>query len=131
MRLLLDTQILLWTLTDSDRLPRQARTLVASEDAEIFVSVISIWEIAIKFAQRRGRPNDMPISAEETMRRVASAQAEVLTVTAAHALAVETLPLLHRDPFDRMLVAQALAEPLRLVTTDAAVAAYGDFIELV
>ncbi len=73
----------------------------------------------------------MPISAEETMRRVVSAQAGILPVTPAHALAVEMLPPLHRDPFDRMLVAQALAEPMRLLTTDAAIAAYGEFVDLV
>jgi len=131
MRLLLDTHIALWAMTESPRLPGRARSLISSVDAALLVSVVSLWEIGIKHARRRGRPNDMPISAAEMARLLAGAKCEILPVSLAHVLEVETLPDLHRDPFDRMLVAQARSEPLRLLTVDAQLAAYGDAIELV
>jgi PIN domain nuclease of toxin-antitoxin system len=130
VRLLLDTHIALWTVTDSARLPPKTRSLIEHPEARLFVSVVSIWEIAIKFALRRGRPSDMPISAQRMMALVAGAQCEVLPVAPAHALELETLPLLHGDPFDRMLVAQARAEPLRLLTADARLGAYGTAVEV-
>lgn len=131
MRLLLDTHVILWTVIDSPRLPERARTLVSAPDSMLFVSVVSLWEIAIKHARRRGRPDDITISAAEMSRLLAGARCEVLQVTASHVLALEALPPLHADPFDRLLVAQARAEPLRLITADAQLAAYGDGIELV
>jgi PIN domain nuclease of toxin-antitoxin system len=131
MRLLLDTQILIWTLIEDDRLSNRARALLTDRDVELYVSAVSIWEIAIKFARRTGGANDMPISPREAASRVSAAQAEWLPVTPEHALTLERLPPRHRDPFDRMLVAQALTEPLRLITTDRVVAGYGDFVELV
>jgi len=131
MRLLLDTHIALWAMTESPRLPGRARSLISSADAALLVSVVSLWEIGINHARRRGRPNDMPISAAEMARLLAGAKCEILPVSLAHVLEVETLADLHRDPFDRMLVAQARSEPLRLLTVDAQLAAYGDAIELV
>jgi len=129
MRLLLDTHIFLWTMTRDRRLSPSARSMIA--DGEIYVSVISLWEIAIKYARRSGKPHDMPISAAEATRRLKGTDASILAVLPAHALMLESLPLLHRDPFDRMLVAQARSEPLRLLTSDKTVAAYGDGVELV
>ncbi|MGH6991178.1 MAG: type II toxin-antitoxin system VapC family toxin, partial [Stellaceae bacterium] len=76
-------------------------------------------------------PDDMPVSAEQMVQFLAEAQCEVLPVTPSHVLEVEALPRLHGDPFDRMLVAQARAEPLRLVTADRQLAAYGENVELV
>jgi PIN domain nuclease of toxin-antitoxin system len=127
---LLDTHVALWTVTDSPRLPAGARSLIRHPTSELFVSIVSIWEIAIKFALRRGRPTDMPISAQEMMALVDDAQCEVLLVTPTHAIELESLPMLHGDPFDRMLVAQARAEPLRLVTADTRLAAYGAAVEV-
>jgi PIN domain nuclease of toxin-antitoxin system len=130
MRLLLDTHVALWEITDSTRLAEAVRQRLRSEENSIFVSVISLWEIAIKFARPRGRPDDMPISSQAALEFFVGAGYEILDVTAEHALAVERLPLLHRDPFDRMLIAQARSEPLRLLTADATVAGYGDGVEL-
>jgi PIN domain nuclease of toxin-antitoxin system len=130
MRLLLDTHIALWTVTDSPRLPGRVRELVSSADATLFVSLVSLWEIAIKFARRRGLPTDMPISAANMMSLLAGARCELLQIAPAHVLELEALPLLHGDPFDRMLVAQARAEPLRLITVDGRLADYGRAVEV-
>jgi PIN domain nuclease of toxin-antitoxin system len=130
MRLLLHTHIALWTVIDDPRLPSRARELISSADSVLFVSVASLWEVAIKFARRRGRPNDMPISAADMMGLLAGARCEVLQVTPAHVLELEHMPPLHGDPFDRILVAQARAEPLRLVTVDRRLAGYGQAVEV-
>jgi PIN domain nuclease of toxin-antitoxin system len=127
MRLLLDTHIALWALADDPRLPPRARELIADEDNAIHVSTASVWEIAIKHTLQRG---DMPVSAAQALRWFRSAGYLLLDVKPEHAVAVEKLPLLHTDPFDRLLVAQALAEPLRLLTHDPAVARYSNAIEL-
>jgi PIN domain nuclease of toxin-antitoxin system len=127
MRLLLDTHIALWALADDPRLPPRARELIADEDNAIHVSTASVWEIAIKHTFQRG---DMPVSAAQALRWFRSAGYLLLDVKPEHAVAVEKLPLLHTDPFDRLLVAQALAEPLRLLTHDPAVARYSNAIEL-
>lgn len=131
MRLLLDTHVALWAIRDDPKLNARARELIANLDNPVFVSVVSLWEIAIKYALRRGRPNDMPISASEALIAFERAGYDMLPVTPSHALAVAELPAARTDPFDRMLVAQARTEPLRLLTSDAAVAAYGEDIELV
>jgi PIN domain nuclease of toxin-antitoxin system len=131
VRLLLDTHIALWALEDSPALPSAARALIADEANDVVVSVVSLWEIAIKFARRRGRPNDMPMPAAQAAALFSAAGYEVLPVMLAHALEVEGLPPIHGDPFDRLLIAQARSEPLRLLTSDAQLAAYGDAVELV
>ena len=131
MRLLLDTHVALWAIRDDPKLSARARELIANLDNPVFVSVVSLWEIAIKYALRRGRANDMPISASEAVKDFDRAGYDLLPVTPSHALAVAALPPARTDPFDRMLVAQARTEPLRLLTSDAAVAAYGEGIELV
>ena len=131
MRLLLDTHVAIWELSDDARLNQHARQVIRSPENNVFVSTVSLWEIAIKFARRRGRPNDMTIPASQALDLFSRAGYEVLVITAQHALAVGDLPALHRDPFDRMLVAQARTEPMRLMTSDATVAAYGAEIELI
>jgi len=125
MRLLLDTHIALWALTDDPRLTRQARSLIQAPANTVLVSAVSLWEIAIKRALGRG---DMPVSAPEALGYFREAGYELLHITADHAVAVEALPLIHSDPFDRLLVAQALTEPLRLLTHDGNVARYSDSI---
>jgi len=121
MRLLLDTHVALWAVSGDNRLPPSARRLLTKEASQVFVSAVSLWEIAIKHSLGRG---DMPVSAEVAAAELADAGFEELSVTWAHTQHLGALPALHRDPFDRLLVAQALAEPLILVTHDAAVAAY-------
>jgi PIN domain nuclease of toxin-antitoxin system len=128
MRLLLDTHIALWAIADHRNLSAKARRLIDDPDNQIVVSTASIWEIAIKHALARGGPNDMPISGREALGYFRDAGFEVLDISAAHTVAVETLAPLHADPFDRMLVAQAMTVPLRLLTHDPRVAAYSDSV---
>jgi PIN domain nuclease of toxin-antitoxin system len=131
MRLLLDTHIALWAIADHPNLSAKARRLIDDPDNQIVVSTATIWEIAIKHALGRGGPNDMPISGEDALGYFRDAGFEVLDISPAHAVAIETLPALHADPFDRMLVAQSMAVPLRLLTHDQRVAAYSDSVILV
>ena len=119
MRLLLDTHVILWWLDDSKRLSAQARRWIENPENTIFISAASIWEIRIKQALGKVRlPNSFQQALEQS-------GFEMLTVNAAHAHAIGRLPPLHRDPFDRMLLAQATVEGLTLVTADDEVAAYG------
>ena len=122
MRLLLDTHIALWALTDDPRLSSQARALIEAPSNQVAVSAASVWEIAIKHALGRG---DMPISGAEALDWFRQAGYDLIPVTPAHAAAVEQLPDHHRDPFDRLLVAQAATEPMRLLTHDPLVGLYG------
>lgn len=128
MRLLLDTHVALWAITDDRRLPRTARALIASADHLVHVSAVSIWEIALKHARY---PRDMPVTARDALGWFCESGYLMIDITPDHATQLESLPPLHADPFDRMLVAQALAEPLRLMTRDADVARYGDTILLI
>ena len=125
MRLLLDTQIVLWALTGSARLGAMAHDLIADTGNEIYVSTASIWEIAIKHALGRGQ---MPVSGARAAELCAAAGYRELPVAWRHAVVVESLPPLHADPFDRILVAQATAEPMRLLSRDATVASYGAIV---
>lgn len=112
MRLLLDTHTLLWTLTAPDRLSANAARSIAAEESEVFVSIVSPWEMAIATALgRMNPPDDLEIQLEK--RRFA-----LLPVSLRHTHVVEALPHHHRDPFDRMLVAQAQVEGLTIVTVD-------------
>lgn len=125
MRLLLDTQIVLWALTGSSRLGATARTLIGDPVNEVYVSTASIWEIAIKHALGRG---DMPVSGARAAELCVLAGYRELPVTWRHAAGVDALPHLHADPFDRILVAQADTEPMRLLSRDAVVAGYGAMV---
>ena len=125
MNLLLDTHIALWAITDDAKLPMRARELIQSSRNTVWVSAANVWEIAIKHALARG---DMPVSSHDALRYFTESGYLFLPVKAEHAVAVEDLPGHHQDPFDRILVAQALVEPMRLVTHDPLVALYGDTI---
>jgi len=119
VRLLLDTHALLWSLAVPERLDSDARRAIADAHSAVFVSVASVWEMAIKAALGKlSTPDDL----EDQLRLN---RFEVLPITLPHARAVEHLPLIHRDPFDRMLVAQAQHEGLTLVTRDPLVQQYG------
>lgn len=131
MRVLLDTHVALWAITDDGRLPTNARTLIADARNEVVVSAASVWEITIKHALARGLSADMPVSGPDVLRYFRASGYTLLPITADHAAAVAGLPALHRDPFDRMLVAQALHEPLRLLTHDRSLSAYSDAIILI
>ncbi len=128
MRLLLDTQIAIWLEMDRGRLPTRATELLNDEANDLAFSVVNIWEAVIKAA--RGRPD---FTVDPVALRAALLEDAVteLSVAAHHVLGVATLVPIHRDPFDRLLVAQARAEGRRLLTTDRLLARYGDWIEVV
>ena len=128
MNLLLDTHVALWAITDHPNLSTTARELILSPRATIWISVASIWEISIKHSLGRG---EMPVSGKDAIRYFRDAGYQFLAIEPEHAAAIETLPKHHQDPFDRLLVAQALVEPMRLLTHDSNVARYGDTIVLV
>jgi PIN domain nuclease of toxin-antitoxin system len=121
MRLLLDTHVLLWTVAASRRLPKDARRAIEDGENDVFYSAASLWEVAIKSALRR---RDFRIDLEAFAAALPEAGFEELPVRASHAIALTRLPPVHRDPFDRMLIAQAISEPLVLMTTDAVLARY-------
>ena len=125
MNLLLDTHVALWAITDSPKLPERARDLIQAPKTTVWVSAASIWEIAIKCGMGRG---DMPVSGQDAVRYFQESGYRFLPVDLEHALAVESLPAHHQDPFDRILVAQALVEPMRLMTHDPLVARYSDTV---
>jgi PIN domain nuclease of toxin-antitoxin system len=122
MNLLLDTHIALWALTDDPRLPDAARSLIMDVGNRVFTSVASMWEIAIKHALK---PDRIPLSGTEYLHFCEQAGYESLPIRESHVTALESLPAVHSDPFDRILVAQARAESLVFLTHDAALAAYG------
>lgn len=128
MRLLLDTHVALWAIADHPNLSARARRLIKDPDNQVVVSAASIWEIAFKHALARGLPNDRPISGQQALGYFRDAGFEVMDISPIHATTFESLPALHADLFDRMLVAQALATPLRLLTHDPRVVAYSDLV---
>ena len=128
MRLLLDTHIALWAVTDDPRLSPKAREMIANPANDVCVCAASVWEIAIKHGLARGGPNDMPISGAEAVKYFLAAGYALVEIFPADAAAVETLPTLHADPFDRLLIAQALTVPFRLMTHGSTVAAHGQSI---
>ncbi|MFI3223304.1 MAG: type II toxin-antitoxin system VapC family toxin [Methylococcaceae bacterium] len=125
MNLLLDTHVALWAITDNPKLSQKARDLITSPKTNVWVSAANIWEIAIKYSLGRG---DMPVSSQDALRYFQESGYHFLAIDVEHAIAVEELPAHHQDPFDRMLVAQALVEPMRLMTHDSLVALYSDTI---
>lgn len=125
MRLLLDTHIALWAVTDDPRLPRGGRSAIDGASA-IIVSAVTIWEVAIKKSVGR-----FDIDIDRFMQQLEERGVEHLAVTWRHGRLVADLPRHHQDPFDRLLVAQAISEPLRLLTHDKMLGRYGDFIQVV
>ena len=128
MNILLDTHIALWAITDSPRLNTAARDHILNPSNSVFTSAASIWEITIKHALRR---DEMPISGKRAIVLFAASGYEMIDITVTHAAAVGDLPDHHRDPFDRMLIAQAISEPFHLLTHDSVLKAYSDLVVLV
>jgi PIN domain nuclease of toxin-antitoxin system len=125
MRLLLDTHILLWWLANSPSLPQRARDLISDPANAVFVSAVSLWEIWLKHSLGK------LILPPDFQERLAGEAFENLPLLASHTRAVASLPWHHRDPFDRMLIAQASTTELTLISADEAVASYGGFVRLV
>jgi PIN domain nuclease of toxin-antitoxin system len=124
VRVLLDTHLLLWALTTPSKLPGAARDQIIS--ADVYVSAASIWEISIKTSLGKLSADPRAILAA-----IEPAGFSLLPISGHHAARVADLPVLHRDPFDRMLIAQASFEPMILLTNDKALGAYGSFVALV
>ena len=118
---MLDTHLLLWAAGRSRRLSAAARRLIAELDHELHFSVVSLWEIAIKHSLGR---EDFRVDGRLLRRGLLDNGYHELPILAEHVLATETLPPLHRDPFDRLLLAQAVTEGITLLTSDAVVAGY-------
>ncbi len=128
MRLLLDTHLLIWTAGDPNRLSKTARALIEDRDNEIAFSAVSIWEVAIKYALKRPEFNVDP----HLVRRGCQDNAMTeLAITSEHAIVTASLAPIHKDPFDRLLVAQAMAEGITLLTADETIALYRGPIRLV
>src|ERR1700738_2717126 len=125
MRLLLDTHVLLWFLNDDAQLTGRARSLMLSAE-EIHVSSASIWEIAIK-----AKLGKLKADPDEVLQAIEEHGILELPISNRHAIAGGTLPLHHRDPFDRLLIAQAMLEQMRFLTSDSGLRAYSDLVECV
>lgn len=119
MRLLLDTHILLWWLMGDRRLPRSIANAMTSMENDVAVSAASVWEIVIKRALGR-----LDVDVDELLASIAADGFAELPVRFGHTLVVQSLPRHHDDPFDRLLIAQAISDGRRLVTTDQVVLAY-------
>ena len=125
MRILLDTQLFLWYLSNSSEMTKARRARIDQAD-EVYISAASIWEAVIKIGLRRLDANPLDLVAG-----IHGSGFRELPVTAQHTLAVHTLADLHRDPFDRLLIAQALSEPLYLYTSDRMLPSYAPTIQFV
>jgi PIN domain nuclease of toxin-antitoxin system len=127
-RFLVDTQLLLWNVHGSRKLPARVSRLFRDGHHQFFYSAASIWEIAIKAALGR---DDFVADTAAIHETLEVNGFDELAVSAQHAVAVSRLPAIHGDPFDRMLIAQAISEPMALITTDERLAAYPGTIEVV
>ena len=127
MKLLFDTHLLLWTVEDSPRLPKVAIKLIDNTQNELFFSAASLWEIAIKRGLGR---SDFQVDARLLRRGLLDNGYSELAIGSEHAVAIDSLPLIHKDPFDRILVAQATVEGILLLTVDSVVAQYPGPIRL-
>ena len=125
MRLLIDTQIFIWSVLDSDKLGLKARQIMLGA-SEVFVSAASIWEIAIKV--KIGKLEGDP---DEFMEAIKLSGFRELMISARHAAKVHELSLYHRDPFDRLLIAQTLTEPMRFLTADSMLEQYSELVMMV
>jgi PIN domain nuclease of toxin-antitoxin system len=123
MRILLDTHTLLWWMTDDDHLSETANRLIAQQENRPFVSAVSAWEIATKY--RLGRLPAAANLVQNFVSELSSKRIDILPVTAEHGLRAGLLPGTHKDPFDRMLIAQSLMEEFPIVSNDRAFDEYG------
>jgi len=128
VKLLLDTHVLLWSAGEPDRLSAEARTLIGATENELFFSAASLWEIVIKRGLGR---EDFRVDARVLRRGLLDNGYSELPMGSEHVVAIESLPIIHKDPFDRMLIAQAQVEGITLLTSDPTVAKYPGAIRLV
>jgi PIN domain nuclease of toxin-antitoxin system len=128
MKLLLDTHILLWAAGNPERLSVEARALMNDPENELFFSAASLWEIAIK--NNLGRV-DFQVNARLLRRGLLDNGYQELAINSVHAVSIDNLPMIHKDPFDRILVAQAMVEGITLLTADSLVAQYPVAVRMV
>ena len=121
MKLLLDTRLLLWAAGEPDRLPAEARRLLDDPRNELIFSAASLWAISIKSGMGRG---DFRVDARLLRRGLLDNGYRELAITSEHAVATDSLPPIHKDPFDRLLIAQSMIEGITLLTVDPFVAQY-------
>lgn len=127
MRVLLDTHIFLWSIKDDRRLSKEARLKILNA-TEVYVSSASIWEACIKIKLNK---LDLDVDISNFVAAIAQSGFCELPITATHAAAILGLPDIHRDPFDRILIAQAISEPLTFLTMDSQLKEYSDLVCLV
>jgi len=125
MKLLIDTHVYLWWLQDSPKLSEKARAQIQGA-TEVYVSSASIWEATIKASIGK-----LSVDVEQLVAEISRSGFQELPITAAHAATVARLPDIHKDPFDRILIAQAMSEPLRFLTADAILSGYSELVEIV
>lgn len=125
MRLLLDTHVFLWSIKNDRKLSKATRTKILNA-TDVYISSASIWEIVIKVKLKK-----IDANVDQIIDAILESGFTELPVTARHAAAVCHLPDIHRDPFDRILIAQAISEPLTFLTADAELEDYSDLVELV
>ena len=128
MKLLLDTHILLWAAGQPGRLPSDARELIGAPENELFFSSANLWEVLIKRSLGR---DDFKVDARVLRRALLDNGYGELPIGSEHVVAIDSLPMIHKDPFDRILVAQATVEGITLVTADQIVAKYPGPVRLV
>lgn len=128
MKLLLDTHLLLWVAGRCDRLSAQARSLIESSQNELVFSVASLWEVVIKRGLGR---EDFKVDARVLRRGLLDNGYDELPIASEHVVAVESLPPIHKDPFDRILLAQSQIEGITLITADPTLAQYSGAVRLV
>ncbi len=128
MKLLLDTHVLLWSAGEPDRLSVEARALIGAPENELFFSAASLWEIVIKRGLGR---EDFKVDARVLRRGLLDNGYSELPMGSEHVVVIESLPIIHKDPFDRMLIAQAQVEGITLLTSDPTMTKYPGAIRLV
>ena len=129
MKVLLDTCAFIWLVTDNPKLSELAKEIFLDEDNEILLSAVTGFEIAVKYSLGKLHLTEPP--REFVIHRMNANALTELPVSMAHALALQNMPLHHKDPFDRLLVAQSLSEPLILLTVDDKLARYGSTVRVV
>lgn len=125
MRVILDTHIMIWAIQGSPRLSKVARDIINDDNNDVYFSSVSLIEISTK---RKTHPESMLFNAREARKLFIESGYEELPIDSSHAETMDDLPLLHRDPFDRLLLAQAQAEGMKLLSHDNRFPAYGDFV---
>ncbi|HBN48996.1 MULTISPECIES: type II toxin-antitoxin system VapC family toxin [Thalassospira] len=128
MKLLLDTHLILWAAGEPEKLPSGAVDLIENAESELLFSAVSLWEIAIKSGLGR---DDFRVNARLLRRGLIDNGYSELPIIGEHTLMIDTLPSIHKDPFDRLLVAQAISEGIMLLTSDDLVAKYAGPVRLV